>query len=393
MTQNSACCSLMDMTKAQSKLRASLGLTAGLVVATGCGDDEWRPATCADFQESTEIPDIPLTYSTEHLDIHVDEGRIMCAGTPQEYERFYQYVASELSIDLSQRVPVYVTWPNEYCTPGSAGCREQDGVVFAYPGATLHEMTHGLSCEWRFRSAKPWTEGLAVAFEATPLTGKSDPREFVTAPTDEVFYAHYQAAGHFVRWLLEERGPIAFRELYTRSPLEGGDGVLAVLAKAYAQDVESLFDEYDASAPYMWVPHRQCADVPRLEPVAADVWEFDTTFDCDDPTTLGPWERDGTYSVFGTTTMYQSFLIDIESAGSYRVTRDEVETGILIERCIDETGLSVDQAQTVWMQDTLVPTLQLTSDIDLTPGTYRVDVLREYAPPHSVSLRIEPTPG
>jgi hypothetical protein len=374
---------------ASRMISATLSLVGVLLVA-GCAADDDEPSpprTCADFEGRTELPDVPLTYVTEHLDIHVAEDFIMCAGTPAEYERFYQYVADELSIHLTQRVPVFMMSHGGRCPPASAGCRTPDGVVFTKPGATWHELVHAASCEWRYSSVSALVEGLAVALEPRLLTAKADPAELFDTDRDSKFA--YDHAGHFTRWLLDEYGVEAFRQAYVASPLSGGEKVLEVLAEVYDQDADTLFADYLASAPYLWVPHRQCDDAPRLPPSDGG-WTFEAIFDCDDPATFGPWERRGgeLYSA-ADTSMYQSFLIDIETAGPYVFERDEYETGVFIERCLDQTHLSEHEAATVWRKHGLVPTLQGTTEVELEPSTYRIDVLREFAAPHPVSLRIE----
>jgi len=361
------------------------------VAACATEDDEPPlPRTCADFEGHTELPEIPLAYSTEHLDIHVDDGFLMCAGTPGEYDRYYQYVADELSITLTQRVPVFVMRPGGVCPPNASGCRTRDGAVVAPPGVTWHELTHAVSCEWRHSSTSALSEGLAVAFEPRPLIHKTNPAEFITAGSSwDLAYDH---AGHFVRWLLEEHGVEAFREAYVASPLSGGEGVLDVLAEVYGQDPDALFTDYLASAPYQWVPHRQCGDVPRLEP-SGGAWTFEAVFDCEDPGTFGPWERNGSEpSGIGRISMYQSFLIDIEDPGTYVFERDDLGTSVFLERCLDQTQLSEEQVAELWVKEGLIPTLQGITEIDLDPGTYRVDVLRDFAAPHPVSLHIAAKP-
>jgi hypothetical protein len=94
--------------------------------------------------------------------------------------------------------------------------------------------------------------------------------------------------------------------------------------------------------------------------------------------------------VLAPTSMYQSFLIEIPTAGPHRFVRDEVETIIEIERCVEQTSLSEAEAEQLWHRQPLLATLQGTTDVELEAGTYRVDVRRQYAEPHPVSVRIEP---
>jgi hypothetical protein len=262
-----------------------------------------------------------------------------------------------------------------------------DGVVFATPGTTHHELAHAANCEWRSGSAPAFQEGLAVNFEITKLTAKTDPYDFVLAAKPKGL--DYDAAGHFVRWLLETHDVAAFRELFETAPRNGGEQVLDVLESVYGKSADELFAEYDETAPYMWIPHRQCTDIDTLEPQAG-VWEFNAIFDCDDPSTFGPDEREGTdisYDYLATTAVYQSFLIDIETPGHYLFER-EFDTWLQIERCLDQPSLTEAEAETLWQHDWLFPTLQGTTDVKLRAGTYRVDVRRQYTEPVPVWMRI-----
>ncbi|WP_146158629.1 hypothetical protein [Enhygromyxa salina] len=223
-----------------------------------------------------------------------------------------------------------------------------------------------------------------MSFELTPSQSPTDPREFITA--ERAADVDYAGAGHFVRWLLEFHGVAPLREAFLTSPRGGGDAVLDALEAAYGQDPESLFAEYEASAPYLWVPHRQCADLERLEPTAG-VWAFAATFDCEDPATLGPWVR--AFSAYSDS-MYQSFLIDVDTPGTYTFER-ESDTEVWVERCLDDVALSEEDASSMWHKEPVSP-LPGAMDVDLAAGIYRVDVLRKHAPPHEVALRIERKP-
>ncbi|WP_106393087.1 hypothetical protein [Enhygromyxa salina] len=315
----------------------------------------------------------------------MDDSTFLCAGSVIDQERFVHYVAEELDVELGRRIPVYVFGNVEgYCPETAAACVTRDGVVFTSPRAAAHELAHAVSCEWRSGSAPAFSEGLAVSFELEPSESLRDPREFVTAGV--AADVDYPGAGHFVRWLIEFHGLAAFRELFLTSPRGGGGGVLDVLEAVYGQDAESLFAEYEASAPHLWVPHRQCADLELLEP-SAGTWQFDATFDCEDPSTLGPWVRDFfSYA----DSMYQSFLIEIDTPGTYTFERG-MDTELWVERCLDETGLSEAEADSLWRKEPVSP-IPGVMDIDLDPGTYRVDVLRKYGPPHQVTLQIRQKP-
>jgi hypothetical protein len=367
-----------------------------MLALASCTKDE-PVYTCADFAGETPRPNIPLTHSTEHLDIHVDEGIMMCAGSAADWEHFYRYVANELDITPTQRVPVYlVRRPGRHCGISNArGCVMPDGVVFTAYDVIYHELVHALACEWRHSSTPFLSEGLATSFEQGPRKSSAHPADFVTHGRAG-FSRYYYYAGHFVRWLLDTAGPDALRRAYQGAPLDGGPGVLAVLNAVYG-DAEALFEDYQQTAPQMWAPHRLCDGVPRLEPTGVDTWHFESMFDCDSPSTLGPWTWiDVPYvDPYAHREMYQSFLIEVDTPLEYRFQRfiasdPDSYTRMLIWRCLDDLALSEQDVKERWFHDVLFPDFDDGTEVELEPGVYRIDVLREHAPPHVVTVDVFP---
>jgi hypothetical protein len=380
----------LDFT-ADARLLALVGI---LIFPAACAEEGFDPPpTCADYAGTTQRPSIPLAHSTEHLDIHVDEGVMMCAGSADDWERFYRYVANKLDITPTQRVPVYLLRVprEEHCGPKPRlGCIKRDGVVFSNYRAIYHELVHAVACEWRQSGTKFLVEGLATAFEPGPLSYRLHPSEFVTQSPDE--FGDYGAAAHFVRWLLEIAGPDTLRRAYQRAPSRGGPGVLGVLGAFYG-DVDELFADYEEHAPDLWAPHRVCDDLPVLEPSGVDTWRFESWFDCDDRSTMGPWTwvYGPTADQFAHREMYQSFLIEIETPQTYRFQRmAEDYTGLRMWRCLDDLGLSKQEVADRWIEDILITDAQDGTPIELDAGVYRVDVLRMHAPPHLVTVDVFP---
>ena len=362
--------------------------------ATGCGDDVEVPVTCVDLAGLTTPPDIPLTYATEHLDIHVAESRFLCAGSADDYEQHYRFMDDLLDMPLTRRVPVYIpSTLKGYCGRGAASCVTFDGVVFSFQTHMYHELIHAFACEWRYGSALALTEGLAVAFDKEVLVTRGDPREFLPLGHPEI-RGYYPESGHFVRWLIEEYGPEAFRIAYSQSPRLAGPIVVDILSDTYAQDIDRLAENYFDSAAYAYLPLRRCDGVPVLEPSSPQHWEFSTTLDCESSDTYGPWTRADNQKdiIFGADSMYQSVLINIDAEGSYRFQRGVRETGIWIERCTEATSLSEAEVDVLPLLRSMFPTLQGYTDVELTPGIYRLDFLREHGPPVDVHVSIEPAP-
>jgi hypothetical protein len=300
-----------------------------------------------------------------------------------EYERFVRYVAEELEMEISRRIPLYILdHPRNYC-PSPLGCTKPDGTAFALPATTYHELAHAVACEIRVNGAPALGEGLAVSFEVTANDSMADPRSFLTLARAE-FNPNYDEAGHFVRWLLEEFGPAAFKSIYRRAPMRAGEEVAVALEDTLGMSLDSLSEDYLAHAPKNWLPHRQCADLAVL-PSNGSSWVFETRFDCEDESTLGPYERLETLWVqmIGAESMYQSFLIDVQTPGTHHVETSGLR-GIFFEKCME----SGDQA---WNQNVEFFSIVNYGTLELdSAGLWRIDVLVDHGPATDVSLMIAP---
>jgi hypothetical protein len=345
--------------------------------------------TCVDPDiPQSKAPDFPLTYTTEHLDIFIDEERFMCAGSALEFERFVSYVSERLGIVIQRRIPFYFAdFVDEWCPPTARACANYDGKVFAAPRSTYHELVHGVACEARADTPHILAEGLAVSFEPHDNSSRSDPLEF--SEVEGKFSLYYSSAGHFVRWLYEQLGGVAFMDLYVHAEYESG--VWVAIEDAYGTLAES---DYLQQSPALWVPHRQCADLPLLEPTG-DTWIFESRFDCDDPSTMGPYERQNNF--LDDDNMYQSFLIEIEEPGVYVFERPDWTDGgtaVYLERCLDEHPASEQEIEDEWAEHSVWFNFQ---DVGLEKfehaGLWRVDVVREHGPPVDVWVTIVPQIG
>ena len=342
------------------------------------------PRTCLG-KEDSERPEIPLAYETEHLDIYVDDRRFLCAGSAVEYERFVTYVAEQLDMDIQRRIPVYAMHSTAgYCS-NSGACVTPQGTVYALPFAAYHELTHGVACELRSGAPPLLAEGLAESLEPEPYEGSMvPPEDFAEVPISE-FNVYYADAGHFVRFLLENDSPEVFKQLYRTA--NRTDGVWQAVEAAYG---ESIGEEYVSGAPQRWLRHRQCADLPLLER-EGEGWQFAATFDCDDPQTLGPYERTQPQFI-EVDQMYQSFLIEIEEAGTYRIDRSGAPASIRFERCAED-HLYSDDDKDDWAKSGVYFTGQGYGLSELHPGVWRFDVLVDHGPAVEVGVTIAPHAG
>ena len=351
------------------------------------------PRTCLDPDVTpTDTPDVPVTYTTDKLEIHVEEGRFMCAGTAQDLDLFAKYVGEQVGIQSERRVPLFLLDSVEgLCSAKASGCVRRDGTaVVSTLSGLQHEITHSVVCETRFGAPAILAEGLAVSFEPFPNSSQGIPSEFADLPGDPPDFS-YSEAGHFVRWLFEALGPEAFMDLYATANYSSG--VWTAIEDAYGLTVE---DDYLATAPSTWVPHRQCDDVPLLEPDPDGVWTFDLHFDCADPNTRGPY-LGASFSFWSD--MYQSYLIDIPAPGMYRLEHPDYlddaagDIGVFVEHCrFDDHPSEPDKyangPRVVFF--TLVDH-DAVYEFPLA-GLWRVDVLRKHGPPSDAWLTIQPEP-
>ncbi|MCA9684851.1 MAG: hypothetical protein KC457_21890 [Myxococcales bacterium] len=352
------------------------------------------PRTCLDNPvDPATVPDVPLAFATEHLDIHLDEGRYLCEGSAIEYERFAQYVAGQLGIEIQRRIPVYLLDSNEgYCDKPSQSCVTPRGVVYSYETFIYHELTHGVACEIRTGAPAMLAEGLAVAYDHRSNKYPGVPEDIAEIHTSE-FGMYYNDAGHFVRWLLETYGTEPFVEAYRTVSYDGG--VWAGLQEIYGENLEA---EYEATTPAMWIQHRQCADMPVLPPDAEGNWLFSTRFDCSDEATLGPYEKDSTSFAGTTPLMFQSVIVDIEEPGLYQLQHAQYELNdqsgylyVQVERCLDEDPATEEEIDSEWNVHFVWFTFQGGAEVEFPhPGRWRLDIGVVHGPPQDVWLQIGP---
>jgi hypothetical protein len=367
----------------------SMSLLA-LLATPGCldADDPREVPTCsgADVRES-DRPDVPLRRQTAHLDIH--SAGFVCAGMAAELERHVGFVAAQFEIDLRPNIPVYLLEDRpEQCPSTAVSCVKAGGIVLTIPRATYHELNHSVACQLRAGNHRPaLTEGLAVMFDPDPDTRILDEDdaliEMLESGSSDLRYAN---AGHFARWLYEREGPLAFADLYRYAT--DIEGTVDELEEIYAAPLDELEAEYLGDAPHAWVPFRQCADIPHLERDDDGVWRYSALMDCEDESTMGPYVRQpASYLLVREwDIMYQSFTftVDEQMVLDYDL-HGEVDR-VLLERCGDAHPSSEDHQEfdhaTMFPKD--VHGNQ--SHPDLSPGTWRVDILRRHAAPAPVGV-------
>lgn len=356
-------------------------LTACLALG-GCVDGPPEVSSCLD--DDTQPPDAPLVRTTAHLDIYSDS--FVCAGTAVELERHVDFIGAQLGLELRTNIPVYLLpgKPDE-CPAGAYGCFTH-GIAFAPTWTAYHELGHAVSCQLRSRSRAVFMEGLAVMFEPQPKTVALDDGYdlFGLLTAEHARELNYGHAGHFARWLVERDGMDAFAELYLRAGTLGE--TLEALELIYGASLDELEVEYHATAPKRWVPFRQCADLPQLEPDDDGVWRHAAMVDCEHESTMGPYVRvDPSFAGDASTTMYQSFTFTVDEP----ITLDYEIVGdvdyVQLERCMDESQQEVDElGPKLYMP----PTGSVFGEtyLSLEPGVWRADVLLRHGSPRAFGL-------
>jgi hypothetical protein len=330
----------------------------------------------------SERPRVPIARVTEHLEIHAD-GVAVCVGTANEYERHVLFVASQLGLDdLRTDIPVFLySDPTPEACHGNGGCTMSDGVAHGNPASMHHELVHSVACELRASTVPALGEGLAVMFEphsvsrqpAVPLA------EFLAAPYP--FVEYYGTAGHFMRWLLENRGAMAIADLYvSTSPESDAAGLERGIEDIWNGDFASMEEQYDNDAPFAWVPLQDCADIPHLQATPSDGWVWSKLMNCESEETFGPYH---TYDLPSADFMYQSFSFDVPEDATYAFELVNLEL-VRLERCLQHHP--VDEAEA----DVLLAPIDITSDFQqgLTAGLWRASLLKRHGPPEPVGLAV-----
>jgi hypothetical protein len=371
------------------------GLMLFLLVPIGCAEEATDARTCTDRNmPRSPRPDVPLRRQTEHLDIYSDG--FLCAGMAVEFERHVGFVSSQFGIELRDHIPVYLFEHGpEQCREGLSGCVLPDGAVFTRPHSIHHELGHSAACELRASARPVLAEGVAVMFDPNPETYRmgEDERflELIEQPGSELSYAN---AGHFVRWLYERDGAEGLAELYARS----GDSTstIAAIEELYGASLEQLESEYFASAPYQWSPFRQCADIPHVQRDDDGVWRHSSIIDCESESTMGPYTSSDELSSFFTSEwnlMYQSFTFTLEEELELDYDFQGDIERVMLWRCGDEHPSSGDND--VFAHTWMTPKDWIGNQNypQLSPGTWRADILVAHGPAAPIGVAFWESPG
>jgi hypothetical protein len=348
----------------------------------GCQEDfdEPSPTTCTDPDvPTTQLPDVPLVRQTEHLDLYSDG--FVCLGTSLDLERHVTFVANSVGIDLRANIPVvFSAQPPMQCDSGiPLGCTKSDGTVFTIPSATYHELNHSVACQLRIGQPKvsALVEGFAKMYEPFPWGPRKD-EDVILAEVFADSTPRVDVSSHFFRWLVEREGHETLADLY-RTP-SSPEEFPQTLQDFYGLPFEQLVAEYESTTPWAWVPLRQCADLPHVEPDDG-VWRYSgPPMNCDDDGTMGPFLRDRQVPNDGWDSMYQSFTFSLEgNEGIYLdYTLAPGIRKVAFERCLEEP-IPTSEDEPDLSTSPLIPKIDGGQSFPhLCPGKWRANVLVLY---------------
>lgn len=344
---------------------------------------------------SEDLPAVatdPPAYRTERLD--VSSSIPICAGTRDMLDERVVALGAALDLAVTRRIPLILdSSPSESCEGDTpvAGCARQNGELVAGPRSVFHELAHGVACELG-RSDRLYAEGFAVAFEGKPLYARDEWLAPISefAGTSSVDDVDYTTAGQFVRWLHDAYGAAEFAEAYDRTTTGAG-------LSAFEDDFEAVYGIQLADAEQRFAGERadfypaawdRCTGA--VVPWSQDSWRVETTLDCDDAQTFGPYLETG-LRTFDARALYRVFTLVGKDDGEYLLQLDDIEGswpidqpqsdwGIRIERCVDAPIFDPDAAAQA-DEDTHLPEHAIVTTTngrgyEFEPGQrYRVEVV------------------
>ncbi|MFH5832967.1 hypothetical protein ACG2F4_16720 [Halalkalibaculum sp. DA3122] len=219
------------------------------------------------------------TYRSEHYIFYVrdnSEAERAIEKIQQEQERAYREINERLDISFTRMLKVYI-----YDSRQDMGETDRTGIAhpeigtieviynseiqsIGVPGVSLHELSHlVVFYEWCPVSEPVFAEGLAVwlddywgdpAISTTNLFSISKKRmEAGTLPAVEAMVTgwsgiesrySYPAAGSFTKYLVQEYGLNAFRQLYCEAQRQDFDSVFFEIYGKQFWEVETEYETF-----------------------------------------------------------------------------------------------------------------------------------------------------
>jgi len=300
-----------------------------------------------------------IRYETDQASIGTNFEQALCGHDLTWVDEHIEFLEDALDArsDDPVRIYLYVGRPPQ-CR--GLGCYTE-GYVAGDWSSIDHEIVHAIVA----RFAHPplfSSEGIAEA-----LSGRGTQRAMNATVADSLLVRDsaklsYYTAGHFMRWLIEERGDLAA----ARRLLETGDA-----DGIYGASLEELGEVYETDAPFSYPPLNPC-NYTTLARVGEGHWYEEIDLTCEHP--------DATRFGEGWVTLLRS--VELEG-GTYEL-RVEGGRGARLLGCQEdvlyepppEMAFGDTQSSAEWLQTARGVLFESgkTHVLELEPGRYKIDV-------------------
>lgn len=255
---------------------------AAILILTACQDVDGRYVV--------EIGEVAIVTSDSQL----------CQGDITHIEQTIDRFEDILDTTVREPIPIFIH--SRFadvitgCGSNVAGCFNNDEEVHTLWQALEHEIVHAVAFPLG-SSSFFWDEGIAVALSGRTRQGETDVSANFDLERGESL--DYPTAGHFTRWLVEERGHEGLRALARKQPL----------SDAYGIELVEAIQGYEDDAPWSYPSMDPCRGM-ALSPTGPDTWDVEVIIDCTEPSStsrrsLGAGatrtidiEQSGTYSLY-----------------------------------------------------------------------------------------------
>lgn len=331
-----------------------------------------------------------IRYETDEVRVGTYFGDELCAGDLRWIDDFVRRIEDDLDAESNEQIEIHLFDRDDNQSPRMCNGRSCYDVknerVFSSAASLEHELVHAVADRVGRPADVLYTEGIPDALVNQRLVFGN------TLPSDNLDRERTnlddRTAGHFFRWLWNERDREGVRRL-VRGEL---------FADAYGFTFEEAEAAYLENAPWAY-PRRWPCSAPPLASTGDHAWDETFTFDCDDEETFTIVPEDDAVPHL----RRKRRTIRIENGGLYNLSGVEESIGILacqLERIDDapadgasppgETDPAAFAEAWGGVEYPIVGTDLV--QIDFPPGEYELTI-RDPAPIPGSSVRLIITPA
>jgi hypothetical protein len=260
----------------------------------------------------SELPEIH--YATDRLRIGAAFDEPICEGTLKALDDHVGGVEDALGRPTNAD-PIIVYWlddVSDFCGKNRGGCFfPGTRVLFSTGPSITHELVHAVldSTSHTYFVEEGIAEiysGVDVFYNPTPEDGSLASRLSLSRGAYRDGKLDYASAAHFMRYVLEERGDLAMRDLADVIARGGSTGAITdAIEASFNSTTAEIEDQYFANAP-TYFRGFSAHEVVQL----SELWEGrEVSLDCDDDETRGPLGQ-------GSGGMYQVRRVAVERGGA-----------------------------------------------------------------------------